>query len=93
MIHDQGRVPGPQPKPFQKTTSDEQEQGRVAAPKQRKEYQKKHPQSKFVEGPTDKLKIDAPDGLMQGHFWVTLLLIKQVDGRMILQILLEGRVE
>jgi len=32
---------GPQDKPSQKTTPDEQEQGRTADPKQRKKYQKK----------------------------------------------------
>ena len=66
MIHDQVRVPEPQHKPSQKTTSDERERGRTAAPKQHKEYQKKDPQLKLVEGPTDKLKIDAPGGTNAG---------------------------
>jgi len=51
VIHDHGRVPKPQHKPSQKTTSDEWEQGRIAVPKQRKEYQKKDSQPKLVEGP------------------------------------------
>jgi len=40
-IHDQIRVPGPQHKPSQKTSSDEREQGRTVIPKQRNEYRKK----------------------------------------------------
>jgi len=62
MIHDQGSVPEPQYKPSQKIISDEKDQGRIAAPKQRKEYRKKDPQPKLVEGPTDKLNIDVPGG-------------------------------
>ena len=33
VIHDQGRVPGPQHKPSQKIISDERNHGRTAAPK------------------------------------------------------------
>jgi len=50
MIHDQGRVPRPKHKPSQKTTTDEQKHGKVVIPKQHKEYRKKGPQSKLVEG-------------------------------------------
>ena len=60
VIHDQGRVHGPQHKPSQKTIPDEREQGRVAVPKQRKECRKKDPQSKLVEDPIVKLTTDAP---------------------------------
>jgi len=66
VFHDQGRVPGPQYKPFQKTNSNEREQGRIAVPKQHKEYREKDPQPKLVEGPTDKLKIDATSGANTG---------------------------
>jgi len=41
VIHDQGRILGPQHKPSQKTTPDEREQGKVAVPKQYNKYQKK----------------------------------------------------
>jgi len=60
VIHHQVRVPGPQHKPSQKTTPNEREQGRVTVPKQHKEYRKKDPQPKLVEGHIDKLTIDAP---------------------------------
>jgi len=62
-IHDQGRVLGPQHKPSQKTSSDEREQGRTVIPKQRKEYRKKDPETKLVEGLIDKLKVDATGGV------------------------------
>ena len=91
MIHDQGHIPGPQHKPSQKSTPDEREQGKVAVPKQHKEYQKKYLQPKLVEGPIGNLTIDTPGELMQGQSWVTLLLIKQMEGRMILQIWLLSR--
>ena len=71
VIHNQGRVPGPQHKPSQKTTPDEWEQRKVAITKQHKEYRKKDPQSKLVEGPIGNLKIDAPSepnaGSLLGH--------------------------
>jgi len=71
VIHDQCRVPRPQDKPSQKTTPNEWEQGRVAVPNQRKQYRNKDLQSKLVEGPIDKLTIDAPDetnaGSLLGH--------------------------
>ena len=60
MILDQGHVPGPQHKPSQKTTPDEREQGRVAVPKERKEYRKKDLHPKLVEGLIDKLTTNAP---------------------------------
>jgi len=69
----------------------EQEQGRTVVPKQRKDYQKKDLQLKLMEGPTDKLNIDTHGGVTHGHFWVTLLLIKQVEWKMILQICLLSR--
>jgi len=59
VIHDQGRVPGPQHKSSQKTPSDEQEQGRTTIPTQRREYRKKDLQTKLLEGPMDNLKVDA----------------------------------
>ncbi|XP_068504205.1 uncharacterized protein [Phaseolus vulgaris] len=59
-IHDQGRVLGPQHKPSQKASSDERDQGRI--PKQRKEYRKKDPETKLVEGLIDKLKVDETGG-------------------------------
>jgi len=62
VIHDQGRVLGHQYKPSQKIIYDERDQGRIVAPKQRKEYQKKDLQPKLVEDPTDKLNIDIPGG-------------------------------
>jgi len=62
VIRNHGRAPGPQHKLSQKTTFDEREHGRITIPKQRKEYRKKDPQSKLMEGPTDKLKIDANGG-------------------------------
>ena len=66
VIHDQGRVLGPQHKPSQKTTFDEREQGRTAVPKQHKKYQKKDLQPQLVERPTDKFYIDAPGGANVG---------------------------
>jgi len=80
VIHDQGRVPGPQRKPSQKTTFDEWEQGRTAIPKLCKEYQKKDPQPKLVEGPTDKLKIDAPGGAKAGSLLGHLAFDKKGGG-------------
>jgi len=62
-IHDQGRVLGPRHKPSQKTSSDEQEQGRTVIPKQCKEYRKKNPETKLVESLIDKLKVDAIGGV------------------------------
>jgi len=41
VIHDQGRLPGPQQKSSQKIVSDEPDKGRTVAPKQRQEYRKK----------------------------------------------------
>ncbi|XP_068466565.1 uncharacterized protein [Phaseolus vulgaris] len=66
VIHDQGCVPGPQHKPSQKTSFDEREQGRTVIPKQRKEYIKKDPETKLVEGLIDKLKVDATSGVNVG---------------------------
>jgi len=86
MIHDQGSVPGPQHKPSKKTTPGEREQGRVAVPKQRKEYQKKDTQSKLVESPIDKLTTDAPCGANAWSLLGHLASDKKMEGRMILQI-------
>jgi len=51
VIHDQVCVLRPQHKPSQKTTPDEQEQGKVAIPKQHKEYRKKDSQPKLLKKP------------------------------------------
>ena len=79
VIHDQGHLHGPQHKPFKKTTLDEREQGRVAVPKQHKEYRKKDPQPKIVEGPIDKLTIDAP-GKANAELLLDYLASDKTDG-------------
>jgi len=66
VSHDQGCVPIPQHKLSQKTTPDEGEQGRIVVPKPHKENRKKDSQLKLVEGPIDKLTIDAPVGANVG---------------------------
>ena len=66
VIHDQGRAPGSQHKSSHKIISDERDQGRTEVPKQRKEYRKKDPQPKNVEGCTDKLTINASSGAKAG---------------------------
>jgi len=60
VIHDQGRVPGPQQKSSQKIVSDEQDKGRTMAHKQRQEYRKKDSQLKLVEGPTNNSNFVVP---------------------------------
>jgi len=92
MIHDHGCVPGPQHRPSQKTPFDEREQERVTVPKPRKEYWKKDPQLKLVEGPIDKLTTDAPDRANAGSLLVHLTFETQMEGRMMLQICLLSRI-
>ena len=60
VIHDQGCVPESQQKSSQKIVSDEPNNGRIVAPKQRQEYRKKDPQPKLVEGPTDNSNFVVP---------------------------------
>ena len=58
-----GSCSGPQHKPSQKASSDERDKGRTVIPKQRKEYRKKDPETKLVEGLIDKLKVDETGGV------------------------------
>jgi len=65
VINHQGRAPGPQHKPSQKTTPDGREQGKIAVPKQHKKYRKKDLQSKLMEETNALRKANA--GSLLGH--------------------------